>query len=463
MKESFGQKLTQLLRLLKAAAGASAGVEPQVLRLERNIILPVRLAAVAMLYHSFHFSPWIRLVSYSLDVGVETVVSLFWIYFAASVAGGLILLAGDRIPAPFTRGSLIFLSLLDALFLAGLTLITGGYDSILYWAFVVLLLRTLFTIPLSPVQLLIQACTAGCYVLAGVGDLVLAATVDEPTRLILGLEGVNKGNALEVLLVRTVLLLLVALCGFGVQLLLERQHRAEAEGREHELREGQLKSAGRLAAEIAHQLKNPLAIINNTIFSLQRILPPEPQLQQYTGIIREEIERADQILTQVMGYARLVEGHVEKLDAAQLLEEAAGEAFPPGADFQATLQRTYAPGLPPIMMQREHLKAVLVNLLTNARDAIGASGWIQLQTRATADGGVEIVVADSGPGIPREQQARIFEAYYTTKPKGTGLGLAIVKSNVELYGGTIRVESELGNGSRFTLFLPATLSKPSRV
>ncbi|MCU0786910.1 MAG: ATP-binding protein [Verrucomicrobia bacterium] len=433
MKESLGQKLIRLWSLLKAAAREPADVEPQVVRVERNLILPVRLAAVAMLYHSFHFSPWIRLVSYSLDVGVETVVSLFWIYAAASIGGGVIVLAAPRFPAALTRGTIIFLSLLDALFLAGLTLITGGYDSILYWAFVVLLLRNLFTIPLSPVQLLIQACTAGCYVLAGVGDFVLAATVDEPTRLLLGLEWAQRGTAAEVMLVRTVLLALVALCGFGVQLLLERQRRAEAEAREHQLREGQLKSAGRLAAEIAHQLKNPLAIINNTVFNLQRRLGSEPQLQ----------------------------GRVERLDAAELLEEAAGETFPPGAGFQVALKRSYAPGLPPVMMQREHLKTVLLNLLTNAREATGTSGLIQLKTRAPAGGGVEIVVADSGPGIPREQQARIFEAYYTTKPKGTGLGLAIAKSNVELYGGTLRVESELGKGSEFTLFLPATISRPS--
>ncbi len=461
MKESLGQKLIRLWSLLKAAARESADVEPQVVRVERNLILPIRLAAVAMLYHSFHFSPWIRLVSYSLDVGVETVVSLFWIYAAASIGGGVIVLAAPRFPAALTRGTIIFLSLLDALFLAGLTLITGGYDSILYWAFVVLLLRNLFTIPLSPVQLLIQACTAGCYVLAGVGDFVLAATVDEPTRLLLGLEWAQRGTAAEVMLVRTVLLALVALCGFGVQLLLERQRRADAEAREHQLREGQLKSAGRLAAEIAHQLKNPLAIINNTVFNLQRRLGSEPQLLKYTRIIREEIERSDQILTQVMGYARLVEGRVERLDAAELLEEAAGETFPPGAGFQVALNRSYAPGLPPVMMQREHLKTVLLNLLTNAREATGTSGLIQLKTRAPAGGGVEIVVADSGPGIPREQQARIFEAYYTTKPKGTGLGLAIAKSNVELYGGTLRVESELGKGSEFTLFLPATISRPS--
>jgi two-component system sensor histidine kinase HydH len=218
-----------------------------------------------------------------------------------------------------------------------------------------------------------------------------------------------------------------------------------------------------LAAEIAHQLKNPLAIINNTTFSLRRAAGSgQNEILAFTDIIREEIERADRILTEVMGYARLAEGRVEKLDAARMLDAAAQEVFPSAADFRVTLRRIYAPGLPAVMMQREHLREALLNLLTNARDAAGPSGIIQLQTRAAPDGGVEISVADSGPGISPDQQARIFEAYYTTKPKGTGLGLAIVKNNVELYEGTLRVESELGKGTRFTLFFPAKISKPLR-
>lgn len=460
MNEALSQKVSRLLALWRFASPVSTELQRRILKVERNIIVPARLAVVAILFYSLQFSPWIGYVAYSLDVGVETVVSLYWVYVGTSVLGGTLLLIGNKIPMPLTRGTTVVLSLSDALFFAGLTLITGGHDSILYWVFVVLVLRNTLTEPLSPIQLIMNTFTAGCYLLAGVSDYVLAQSVDEPTRQMLGLTPVD--NPGEVLLVQTVLLLLIAVCGFGVQLLRDRQRRAEAEAREFSLRENQLRSTGRLAAEIAHQLKNPLAIINNTTFSLQRTFDSEDKdASRFTHVIREEIERADRILTQVMGYARLTEGKIERLDVAATLDSAVEEVFPDGTKFDMTIQRTYRPNVPPLMMQRGHLREILVNLLTNARDAAQEGGLLQLQVQSVEGGAVEISLKDNGPGIPQDQQQRIFEAYYTTKLKGTGLGLAIVKTNAELYGGTVQVESELGKGTRFRLLFPATISTPS--
>lgn len=461
MNEALSEKVSRLLALLQFAAPDATQLQRRILRAERNIILPARLAVILILYHSFAFSPWIRYAAYSEDVGVETVVSLFWIYVVAVVLGGALLLMGNRLPATLTRGTILLLSPLDAIFLAGLTLITGGYDSILYWAFVVLVLKNTYADPLSPTQLIMNCFTAGCYLLAGISDYVLARNVDEPTRLILGPDPVDSPG--EVLFVRTVLLLLVAVCGFGVQLLLERQRRAAAEAQEYSLRENQLRSTGRLAAEIAHQLKNPLAIINNTTFSLQRAGKSQSQdISRFTAIIREEIERADQILTQIMGYARLTEGRIEKLDITEILEDAVNEVFPEGAEFDVTIQRSYQPNLPTLMMQREHLREMLVNLLANARDASPGALLIHLKVCRAQTDAVEITIRDNGPGIPGELQTQIFEAYYTTKSKGTGLGLAITKNNAELYSGQIRVESELGKGTSFTLLFPTTVSNPSQ-
>jgi signal transduction histidine kinase len=101
------------------------------------------------------------------------------------------------------------------------------------------------------------------------------------------------------------------------------------------------------------------------------------------------------------------------------------------------------------------LAEILVNLLANAREALGEKGNVFVTALAHADHSVEISVRDEGPGVPPDKKERIFEAYYTTKEKGTGLGLAIVKHNVELYGGAMRVESELGKGARFVVLFPA--------
>jgi signal transduction histidine kinase len=106
-------------------------------------------------------------------------------------------------------------------------------------------------------------------------------------------------------------------------------------------------------------------------------------------------------------------------------------------------------------MQRGHLSEIFVNLLQNAREALGQKGNVFVAADCRRDYSIEISVRDDGPGVPPDKTERIFEAYYTTKEKGTGLGLAIVKHNVELYGGTVRVESKSGHGAKFLLFFPA--------
>ncbi len=251
------------------------------------------------------------------------------------------------------------------------------------------------------------------------------------------------------------LLLLTASC-YGVQLLAFRQKLSEEEVRKSAARNDELRAAGRLAAEIAHQLKNPLGIINNAAFSLHRGLKEgKNDFNLQIGIIREEIERSDRIITQLMGYAQLSEGRVEKLDLRDDLDRAIAEVFPPGTTYDIQIHRHYGANLPGLLMQRNHFSVVLVNLLQNAREALKGRGNIHVHARSPDEGLVEVIIADDGPGIAPDKQEKVFEAYFTTKEKGTGLGLAIVKHNVELYGGSVWVESELGKGARFMIAFPA--------
>jgi signal transduction histidine kinase len=107
-------------------------------------------------------------------------------------------------------------------------------------------------------------------------------------------------------------------------------------------------------------------------------------------------------------------------------------------------------------MQRRHVSETFINLLQNAREALQDQGGnVFVRACCHADYSFEVSIRDDGPGIPPEKHERVFEAYYTTKEKGTGLGLATVKHNVELYGGTVRLDSGLGKGARFTLIFPA--------
>jgi signal transduction histidine kinase len=259
--------------------------------------------------------------------------------------------------------------------------------------------------------------------------------------------GVTPG--LQVL--RVAVLTLLTFSVYGMQVLLARQRQVMLEQQTFLVLTERLRTAGRVAAEFAHQVKNPLAIITNVIFSLQKSAPAAaPQIE----IIREEVSKCDRIITQIMGYGELSEGRIERLDVARELENAIRAVFPPGLKTDIEVRRSIARNLPPLLMQRRHLSDALTNLLLNAREAVAGQGIVYASARRLEDDAVEILIRDDGPGIAPEKMERIFEAYYTTKPKGTGLGLAIVKHNVELYSGQVRVQSELGKGAEFILSFP---------
>src|ERR1039458_6601131 len=139
------------------------------------------------------------------------------------------------------------------------------------------------------------------------------------------------------------------------------------------------------------------------------------------------------------------------------IEDAILQVFPPAAKYEIRIKRFYSSELPAILMQKQHLSSVLVNLLQNAREALHGRGEIEVATRYGEQDSIIISIADNGPGVAPDKLDKIFEAYFTTRSKGTGLGLAIVKHNTEMYGGAVKVESEPGKGSRFTLEFPARI------
>jgi signal transduction histidine kinase len=347
----------------------------------------------------------------------------------------------------------------DGIFIAGMALLTGGLDSVLFWLFVALIIRNSVSVPPGILQLISNSVISLCYVLVAVLDVSVFQNLDDHTRRALDLTAHDDLGQPFVL--RLAVLLLTTVCCSGLELLLERQRLAAEEAGEFAAREGQLRSAGRLAAEFAHQIKNPLAIINNAAFSLQRALREnKTAAPQQIEIIQEEVERADKVITQIMGYAQLSEGRVEKLNVIEELDRAIAQVFPPAVPAEIQIHRDYGRDFPPLLMQRGHLSEMLVNLLQNAREAVGKKGNILITAKTDRDHSVEISVCDDGPGISLDKVERVFEAYYTTKERGTGLGLAIVKHNAELYGGTVYVESRLGQGAEFILTLPVKTLPP---
>ena len=499
MKLADWHWIESFARLLATRRPEPVREAERIVGIQLHIVLPAKAGVIAVaLYYLFHVGWFTEEQSEHLVV-LEFLMGYFLTYLGCNVVAAAILIFWRRFPAGIFQWLVFTLGILDGLFVAGLVFMTGeGFGSIAFWLFPGLIVLNAVSIPLATPQIVLNLLLVAFYFSAG----VLTATIPSPELLTLppgafrqpaGTNGVyhpaltnalaafhNPGRtsrtnasirvsnlpyaqASDALPIkpdvpRIFVLLLLTACCYGVQVLMERQRQALEEAREFAMREGQLHSAGRLAAEFAHQIKNPLAIINNAAFSMQRALKHgKDDLARQIEIIQEEVERSDRILTQILGHAQLSEGRVEKLDVVEELDLAINQVFPPGVTSGIDVVRQYDPPFPPLLMQRRHFSDGVVNLLQNAREALHGRGRVTIFAECLADYSIRIVVADNGPGIPPDKVGRIFEPYYTTKEKGTGLGLAIVKHNAELYSGAVRVESELGKGARFILTFPGRM------
>lgn len=449
--------LQQLRELLTETAPPTEQMALRLKLMERDVILPVKAVFVLIITYSLYFSSWFEDVTLPQTLAQQTIEHFFIIYLIVNLGVAAALFFGRSISSIVMQRVIFSASFLDGLFLSALTFSTGGFDSILYWLFLGLIVRNAVSCPLAFPQLILNFSASLCYLGAGLLDVGITGNLAELQET----TGGEPGGATEPFLLRLFLLWLLSVCCYGLQVLFEKQRRAAEESQEYAVRQEQLRAAGRLAAKIAHQIKNPLGIINNAAYSIQRAIqegkPPNPQ---QVDIIREEVERADQTITKLMGYAQLAEGKVERLNVAEEIDRAIERALPAAAKYPVIVRKDYANNLPVLMMQRGHFSEVVENLIQNAREAIVGKGRIQVTAKVDEQQAVIVVVEDDGPGIARIKMDKIFQPYFTTKEKGTGLGLSIVKHNVELYGGSVRVESELGKGTRFTLLFPTrTITK----
>jgi nitrogen fixation/metabolism regulation signal transduction histidine kinase len=225
----------------------------------------------------------------------------------------------------------------------------------------------------------------------------------------------------------------------------------------------QLAQAERIAAwrevarRLAHEIKNPLTPIAMSVETLRDALDRQrPDFREIfdeaTRAVSDEVRRLKRIVDEFSRFARLPAPERARVAAEELVAGvlALFPEPPPGV----TLAREVEPGLPAVLADRDQVLQVLLNLVRNATDAMPGGGAIRIRA-ARADGGVAFTVSDSGPGIPPEDLARVFEPYFTTKEGGTGLGLAIAQRIAEEHGGRLEAASLPGRGAAFTLTLPA--------
>lgn len=219
---------------------------------------------------------------------------------------------------------------------------------------------------------------------------------------------------------------------------------------------------GELAAGLAHEVKNPLAGIKVSIEVLASELTLEQEDREVFLRIINEIYRIETLLKSLLSYARPPEPETAPLDLHELLDltikSSSYSLINPANTAKMTKEieivKDFSPELPPITADRGLIQQVFLNLMLNAIDAIPAKGTITITTQKESNHTVQISITDTGKGMNPENLSKIFNPFFTTKPKGTGLGLAICKRLIELHNGSIHVSSTPGEGTTFYITLP---------
>jgi signal transduction histidine kinase len=216
-----------------------------------------------------------------------------------------------------------------------------------------------------------------------------------------------------------------------------------------------LATIGQFAASMGHELRNPLGVIGSSIFLLRQHLGAAagaPNVAKHLGRIEGEIARASKTIHDILDLARNRPPRRHRTAVAGLIEAATDSASLP-----ATITIDVSPAITPLTIDvdPDQLQQVLINLLTNAAQAMPSGGHVQIDGETAANGDTRLRVRDDGPGIPAEARHRIFDALFTTKAKGSGLGLALCRRILEAHGGTIELE-QTSRGASFVLALPAS-------
>lgn len=231
----------------------------------------------------------------------------------------------------------------------------------------------------------------------------------------------------------------------------ERVKRKLAVTTEKLVRTEKLAAIGKLAAILIHELRNPLSVIQNSIFSLSLSLSntENERIQKSLKRLKEEAMRMDKVIHDVLEFGRIEHLHNIKEDIGEIIKESLnGIVVPKNIKVNTKLGK-----LPLILANKEQLMQAFHNIITNAVEAMPKGGKLTI-TASKADDYAEVGIQDTGIGIAKENFNRIFDLLFSTKPKNSGLGLKISQQIVESHGGSIDFESEVGKGTKFIVKLP---------
>ena len=291
---------------------------------------------------------------------------------------------------------------------------------------------------------------------------LLAITVDIDNEM----AGLFATRTIQITIIAAGVLAILLTTVFTTRLMVGQLLRSETRVKEMNaqlMQSDKLAALGKMAAGVAHEINNPLAVILQKTGWIQDLLDEDDlkgsanfqEFRASVAKIEEHVERARKVVHNMLGYARRMEPRMEDVRVNETINQTIDILENFARNNTIDIQTDLAEDIPVIGGDQAQVQQVILNLVTNAIDAIGKDGTVTVRSRRTKNE-IRVTVADTGPGIPENVQRMIFDPFYTTKSagKGTGLGLWISYNIIEKMGGRITVKSREGEGAEFTIQLP---------
>jgi two-component system sensor histidine kinase HydH len=220
-------------------------------------------------------------------------------------------------------------------------------------------------------------------------------------------------------------------------------------------RSERLSSLGRLAAGVAHEIRNPLSSIRGFAQYFMHRFQSQEEEQGYASVMVKEVDRLNRVITELLDYARPKDPRREPHSLENIMDHSLKLLEPELVRRKVDIEREFEPSLPDVLTDRDQISQAFLNLLLNSLESMDGGGKIRIcLKKGRIRPSVEVSIADTGRGIASEDLGKVFEPFFSTKNRGTGLGLAIVHQIVESHGGDIEVESQQGMGTTFRITLP---------
>ena len=243
--------------------------------------------------------------------------------------------------------------------------------------------------------------------------------------------------------------------------LIEERTKELRDAQKQLIRQEKLATLGQLAGGVAHELRNPLGAIKNAVYFLNMALEQsEPEVNETLDILDKEVATSEHIISSLLDFAHPKQPTRRKVNINEVVKE---ELLRTTMLENIELVKQLDEAMPTILADPQELSQIFANIIRNGIEAMPDGGQLTVKSEVFRLGWVAVSIADTGVGIPPEEQPKVFEPLFTTKAKGIGLGLAIAKTLVEGHGGTIEVQSEMGKGSTFTVRLPIDGNKDKQI